>query len=34
MNDKGFVYILNVNANDITLEYNKQQEIISTYYAA
>ena len=34
MNDKGFVYILNVNSNDITLEYNKQQEIISTYYAA
>ena len=34
MNDKGFVYILNVHTNDITLEYNKQQEIISTYYAA
>ena len=34
MNDKGFVYILNVHTNDITLEYNKQQEIISAYYAA
>lgn len=34
MNDKGFVYILNVNSNDITLEYSKQQEIISNYYAA
>ena len=34
VNDKGFVYILNVNSNNITLEYNKQQEIISNYYAA
>ena len=35
VNDKGFVYILNVTSkNNITLEYNKQQEIISNYYAA